>query len=213
MLGCCNDEGSMFAEIGGLAKSQRAVDKFMTLFGKAKQHILAIYSGIDDVASYYGSIIDHPSSKMFHDAVFEAPVRFLAETLSTTPNAKTGKIPAVYLYHSEAVLPTWETFGWGVHHFAEIPFVFNTSSFWKDEPNDPAAKTALNFGRRWIDFAFSGTPGPGWPKYTSSERTRYVFLNRGGSKLEDVSDGTSEIGILLFTEVIKARWGIRRVSP
>lgn len=209
MLGCCKDEGTIFAELADLLSSQPPVTKFLSLFGEATQHIHTVYEGIQDVASHKTGMIDHPSSKLFHDAIFEAPVRFLAETFIKTPNVKTGKTPSVYLYHSEAILPAWEELGWGVHHFAEVPFVFNSSSFWNNDSNSPAAKTAANFGRKWTSFAFSGTPSSDWPKYSSDERSRYVFKNSGASRLEDVSDGSSEAGIMLFQEVIKARWGIK----
>lgn len=208
MLGCTQDEGSIFAEFFGMTASQKVVDKFLGAFGEATPHIKKYYSGIEDVASYKGNLVDHPASRFLHDALFDGPVRFFAETVSSTPHARTGREVAVYLYKSEAILPAWETLDWGAHHFSEVPFVFNSASLWDNDPSSPEAKTAECFGGKWTSFAFTGCPGSDWPRYTADDKRRMVLENGGRQRVEEVSAGASEMGLFMFGEIIRARWGI-----
>lgn len=208
MLGCTQDEGSIFAEAFGMTKSQQAVDKFLGAFGEATPHLKAYYVGIDDISSYEGKLTAHPVSKFLHDALFDGPVRFLAEIASSTPHAKTGKSMRVHLYKTEAIVPAWATFNWGAHHFSEVPFVFNSSSIWDNDDACAEAKTAHNFVKKWTSFASSGNPGQDWPQYTVKDRQRLVLQNDGQQHIEPVSQGTSELGLQIFSRIIRARWNI-----
>lgn len=212
MLGCCADEGAMFTEFMGMSKSQSRTDKFISQFGDAAETIRAVYHGIDDVASHSTGLVGHPVSRFLNDALFEGPVRFLAETLSSTPNVKSGKSPTVYLYKSQALLPVWAEFKFGVHHISELPFMFNTSSFWDNDSSRPEAKVAANFLSKWAQFAANGVPASTWPAFTQSEKNRLIFENDGTETIENLLECSPNDGLQLFSHVIRSRWGIEEAK-
>ena len=209
LTGCCQDEGPLFADLFNMTRSQRTVNKFIDAHGEAGKYFKQAYPGLDDVANHQGTVVDHPASLMLHDALFDGPVRYLADMLSTRPHKRTGKRVEVYLYKSEAILPTWFEFGWGVHHACDRPLVFNSATLWNNDDSRPEAKSAADFGSKWTNFAFNGDPGAKWPQYDKDKKLRYVFEKDGGSRVESVTNaGTSEQGIALQAKIIPIKWGI-----
>ncbi|CCG82792.1 Carboxylesterase, partial [Taphrina deformans PYCC 5710] len=73
IVGCTQDEGSIFTQFFGMEKSQGPVDKFLGAFGEATPYIKKYYDGIEDVQNYKGKLTDHPVSRFLHDALFDGP--------------------------------------------------------------------------------------------------------------------------------------------
>lgn len=66
----------------------------------------------------------------------------------------------------------------GASHFDEVYAVFGTTPTAK--PTDVVEPFMIEaVERRWTDFAKTGVPGPGWPRFTTGAATVGVFSNDG----------------------------------
>lgn len=120
--------------------------------------------------AYYGAPATDDyalARRLFRDAVFTAPARWIARHVGTSDPA--------YLYHFDYVASYFRAKSDGVAHGFEIPFVFDS---WKHIPHaslilsgEDKAETALVHSC-WVSFAKTGQPacagGPTWPRYTAS---------------------------------------------
>lgn len=110
--------------------------------------------------------------QMFGDSFFTCPTRRLAQNYNAT----------TYIYHFDHKLswivcpgPYCSKQKLGVYHSSELFFVWgrpsNTTSFTPDE-----SKLSTDMIDAWTNFAISGDPKHGWPKY-QNKRDWYLVLN------------------------------------
>ncbi|ORY78666.1 Carboxylesterase [Protomyces lactucae-debilis] len=208
MAGVCTDEGLVFAHLFGLIGNQTTTNMFVGRHGtEAAAQYPEIYSNIGDVSQYKGALESHPAARMLHNELFEGPVMFDLEQL-----AKTGKVTC-FMYRSNAILPYWRAFDWGVHHASELPFVFNSSALWGNDDNTEEGRTAQDYVDKWVSFAATGQPAAKsvWPQYTSQERKRYVFEN-GGSEKAHLEAADLTPAMQMHDKIIRDSAGIKLVA-
>ncbi len=202
MLGCCKDEGTVFAEGMGLGKNPAILDKLLSQFEPDVQSkIKSLYQ----IGGPQTSTILHPISKLMADMLFDAPVLLLANHLVTKPNRISGLRAQVYVYLSECIIEPWKSFNWGVHHAADLPFAFNVNVLWKDGSEDD--RSAKAFVKRWTAFAASGSPGEGWPRYSAASRKRLIIHSGGQEQVEDITEWRKDEMEVWF-DVIRGKAGI-----
>lgn len=97
------------------------------------------------------SLPSAPASYLLADQLFLVPLHSLALSLTSCTSPATIKV-----YKFRAPLPKMsESYGIGVHHGIEIPFVFGTRTFWEEGSKEE--KTSEECMRRWSSFAVDGT--------------------------------------------------------
>ncbi|ORY78667.1 Alpha/Beta hydrolase protein [Protomyces lactucae-debilis] len=207
MAGVCTDEGLIFAQLFGMHDDQSRIDSFVKKHGAAAAYYPHVYANIGDAKQHKGDLESHPASRMIHNELFEGPVVFDIERLS-----KAGKVKC-FLYRSNAILPSWREFGWGVHHASELPLVFKTAGLWRNDANAEEARTAQDYVDKWVAFAARGEPANTqvWPQYSASNRQRYVF-EMGGSSASHLEEVDISPAMQLHEGVIKAVAGIQSGS-
>lgn len=95
----------------------------------------------------------------------------------TAMGAASNGLPT-WVYSYNYLRPSQQGKTPGASHFDEVYAVFGTTPTAK--PTDVVEPMMIEaMESRWTDFAKTGAPGPGWPRYTPGSETVGVFSNAG----------------------------------
>jgi len=174
MVGANSYEGSL------MLVSKMKPRQALASFGKDKKKVVALYKDTGN-----GKLAPEKVYEIYGDAVFVAPARFLAESMSKK-NAK------AWLYHFSYVLQRVRDKIPGAKHGSEIPFVFATVDklpMARLLVSDEDRKMSENIHSYWINFAKNGNPNADeqifWPAYNTKDAQILEFAISGiGPKKE-----------------------------
>jgi para-nitrobenzyl esterase len=159
IIGTNRDEGTLFERVLTPVTTQADYDgEAMAAFGAQGPAVVSHYP-----ASAFASVGD-AASAVFGDNAFTCDTRRVARALVA------AGVP-VWRYHFEHVPDMPLIAGIGVHHAAELAFVFE---------NRFMAATEAPFGAQiegwWTSFAKSSDPGTDWPAYDGAT-DRYLAID------------------------------------
>lgn len=168
ILGTNLREGSMFAQLF-LAGGDAAGKGFIKAVQPAHHEAIWEKYPVEKHGSVFSAF-----DEIFNDMIFHYPAHHYSRSTSKTPTK-------VYRYRFEHPFASSEPLGLGVHHAAEIPFVFYQSHLL----NDAERKQSEEMVRHWAHFATHGHPDAEWPAYKPVDGEVMVYGVGGGQVRKD----------------------------
>ncbi len=165
LLGSNSDEGSL------VKVYPNGVPRLLAAMGDRAAGVRATYGAVaEDMPRF--------ERELFGDAIFGAAVRRIAALHSTAA--------PVFLYRFDYVSASQRAQRPGAGHVSEVPYVFDTLSYWWHPSTDEDRAMAALMHSCWVSFARSGRPvcGEGWSAYDPMKDNTYVF-KPGGAAMEN----------------------------
>ena len=168
--------------VGHNADEARLFTRFLPLLPTTKPRIEALLAGVTptDRQRIIAAYPDYPSPsacvRLGGDFAFGAAAWEIAEAHS--------RYAPTYLYRYDYAPKVLRWSGLGATHATELLAVFD---LYRTRPglllravadHRSALRVSDHVQRRWQEFSRTGTPGPGWPPYTSRDRLVMVFDHR-----------------------------------
>ncbi|GAA6062664.1 hypothetical protein JCM10212_000564 [Sporobolomyces blumeae] len=190
VIGTTEDEGTLFAYGLGMVQEE-AFEVWVRRFSPEVQDQIRTKYLLrrEDGTTYHPEpgkcrMEDLPGSKLLADQIFVNPVWDFAKSAKDKARNRN-----VWMYRLRTgVEGIGKIAPFGVMHSGDLPFVFNLTSLWNDDPESAEGKTAKAMSSRWLDYACSGCPDPDWKAFEPSDPSWLVFTEAGKVSNESLAD-------------------------